>query len=116
MGAWKLPGLVDAWGNPVNGRVSKLLDPSQKIFVGPITVKFYNDRLVAIGTCFHCKSRIEVQKHLSPGEARQVDRDPQYRKNLFDFAGDELQNKHQCGLIRDGWDVIDDVWKGIERR
>lgn len=97
------------------GKLESRLDPSRKVFEGEVTVTFYNDRLVSEGYCWHCKSRTEMQTMMTPGEARQILMDPQFKINMVELAKDDLQKHHQCGLLAEGKDRIEDVWAEMER-
>ncbi len=85
-----------------NRKLSRLLDPSQKIFEGEVTTQLYSDRLISKGYCWHCKSKVYLELQLSPGEARQSEYDEQFQKNLVEREKDRIQELHQCGLLWDG--------------
>ena len=112
-------GLLDAFGRLVGAgpraKVSALVDPLRKIFEGAVKVKFYNDRATADGYCWHCKSKVHVQIRLTPAQARDAEHDEQYRKNLFDILADKLQDDHQCCLLFEGRDLIEDLPGALRR-
>ena len=112
-------GLFDAFGNPVGlgprPRISQFTDPSRKIFEGPFTVKFYNDRVSTRGICFHCRSMVESQLMLTKAQARACTTDQQFRKNMVDLAVDGISADHQCGLLSDGKDTVEDLHALLEK-
>lgn len=100
----------------VKGKLERLLDPTQKIFEGDVKVEFFGDRMICKGYCWHCKSRTEMVTMLDEGEAKQLLCDPQFQRNLVELAKEDLQNDHQCGLLYEGRDVIEDVFKHVGRQ
>lgn len=109
--------LLDAYGNVVGGGprigLTKLVNPDRKVFEGPISVNYYNDRIVARGTCLHCQSQATFELKLTKGQARSAEKDHQFRKNMFDYAGDQLQREHQCGLLFEGMDSYEDLSRDL---
>ena len=103
-------GLVDYLGNMIGGgprkEWSKWVDPHQKIFEGPVSVKFWTDRLEVRGNCFHCRSKIDFCYLLSKADARAAETDHQYRKNLFQLCAERLENDHQCVLLDQGKETV----------
>lgn len=97
-------------------KISRFLDVKQKVFEGPVECKFYSDRVESTANCYHCRSLIFFTLKLSRGEAMQVDADQQFRKNLFDLCCDGLVEDHQCGLIYDGRDNMNDVFSQLGRK
>ena len=114
-----MKGLLDAFGNPVGAgpsfKMSQLLDSTRKIFEGPVTVKYYSDRLAAKGTCFHCLSKIEYEIHLTKAQVKAVERDQQFKKNLFDLMCDKIQDQHQCLLLDEGKDRLSDLYRDLHK-
>lgn len=100
----------------VKGKLERLLDATQKIFEGDVRVEFYLDRMIVTGTCWHCRSKTTMQTMFENGEGKQLMFDPQFKQNLIDMAGDDLMNDHQCGLLHDGKDVIDDVFSQVGKQ
>lgn len=98
------------------GHLSRLVDPTQKVFEGEFRVAFYHDRIVVNGYCFHCQSKAIFEIPLSRGEARQLEHDGQYRDNMADYAADQLQRHHQCGLIYDNRHNVEDLEKDLQAR
>lgn len=110
-------GLLNAYGAPVGGgrnfKLQKYLNPDLNIFEGPISVRFYSDRMVAKARCFHCSAPIDYTIHMTKSQAAAVEKDAQYKKNLFDLAGDKLQEDHQCYTRLDaGKDNLKDLFPG----
>lgn len=99
------------------GKLSRLVDPRHKIFEGEYQVSIYQNVVEVAAYCWHCKSNVFLGYDLSPGEARQMQHDEAFRNNVVELAVQKLENDHQCGaLIHDGKDVIDDVWREMNRR
>jgi len=109
--------LLDAQGRPIDvskGHAKRLgLDENLKVFEGPVEVKHYNDRVVADGYCLHCKSRVHHEVRLSKRDARARDADAQFSKNLEDLACERVQRDHQCGLIYEGRDTLEDLYRRL---
>ena len=101
-----------------SGKLSRLVDPSQKIFEGEVMTTLYDSGVVStVGRCWHCKSNVYLELELTPGEARQAVADAVFKNNIIEREKDRLQEMHQCGaLLHDGKDVIDDVWRDMNRR
>ena len=89
--------------------IEAMLDAAQKIFEGEFRIHFYGDRAVINGYCWHCQSKVHYELRLEPSQARAIERDQQFRKNIGDYLADELQRNHQCGLLYEGRDRIEDV-------
>ena len=91
-------------------KLSLLVDPSRKVFEGEFAIKFYSDMLEIRGYCWHCKSKVFSAMELTPGQGKQMEADEQLRKNLADYAVDQMEKHHQCGaLIHDGKYVWEDI-------
>jgi len=112
-------GMLDAFGRMIGAgpraKLSSLVDPLRKVFEGKVDVKFYNDRATADGYCWHCKSKVHVQLMLTRAQGRAIEHDDQFRKNCWDLLADKLQSDHQCGLLYDGLDNIEDLNKELAR-
>lgn len=91
-------------------KLSLLVDPTRKVFEGEYAIRFYDDMLDIAGYCWHCKSKVFSLMPFSAGESAQVTKDEQFRKNMADYAVDEMEKHHQCGaLIHDNKFVWEDV-------
>ena len=89
-----------------NRKLSRLADPTLKIFHGEVRTQLYQNMVITRGTCWHCQSKTYLELELTPGEARQSEADPQFRENIIEREKDRLQEQHQCGLL---WDCKDDA-------
>lgn len=111
--------LFDAYGNPIGVgpafKLDSVIDPSLKIFEGSVKTKFYKDRIIAEGQCWHCSGRVEHAIRISKAQARALERDKQFAKNMFDLLCNKLQENHQCKLLDDGKDSLSDLTRWLER-
>lgn len=85
-----------------SSRLSRLVNPSLKIFEGEVKTTLYSDRLISKAYCWHCQSKVYTELELTPGEARQSETDEVFRNNLIEFAKDRIQDQHQCSLLAEG--------------
>ena len=83
-------------------KLSRLVNPSLKIFEGEVKTTLYSDRLISRGYCWHCQSKVYTELELTPGEARQSETDEVFRNNLIELCRDRIQDQHQCGLLSEG--------------
>ena len=96
-------------------KLSRLVDPSQKIFEGEVKTTLYSNRVITVGRCWHCDSKTYLELELTRGEARQSEIDEQFQKNLIEREKDRLQDMHQCGLLWDGKDDATTLGERIQR-
>ena len=110
-------GLLDANGRPIDtspglsGRLQ--LDAALKTFEGPVNFKLWNDRLTADGLCLHCQSKVHHELRLTRRQAAAATRDEQFHRNLQDLLADKVKTDHQCGLIYEGRDTIEDLYRRL---
>lgn len=98
-----------------NQKLSRLVDPTQKIFEGDVKTQLYKNRVLTTGTCWHCGSKTYLELELSAGEARQSEVDEQFRTNIIEREKDRIQEMHQCGLLADGKDDATTLGERIQR-
>ena len=96
-------------------KLARLVDPTQKIFEGEVTTQLYKNRIITKGYCWHCQSKVYLELLLTEGEANQSEQDPQFRNNLIELEKDRLQDYHQCGLLWDGKDNVEELGERIQR-
>lgn len=93
------------------GTLESSLAPERKIFEGEFKIHFYNDRVTANAYCWHCKSKIHQEFRITKAQFNAIEKDEQYRKNVCELLVDRIQENHQCGLLHEGKDLLNDVFK-----
>ena len=88
----------------------------RKVFEGKVDFHIYSDRVHAVGHCVHCRTEVNQILHVRDPRIRaEMQKPGRAREAVLKQCADLIQRNHQCSMLFEGRDDIDDFFEKVGR-